>query len=162
MAEFVAGYTAIMEETSSRKKDLRLKHLKDLMYLATKFQWKFVLQFHAACLLEIERGNLCWGDSFQELQYATLAGGMLSSRSNGQASFAGARQTNNEDKGRILFCKSFQNGFCTQTRDHQGVYKGESCILKHICGNCWLHNKKQNAHPESSDSCPLKNSGLQS
>ena len=160
-----AGYSAIMEECSSRKKDLRLKHLKDLMYLATKFQWKFVLQFHAACLLEIERGNLRWGDSFQELQYATLAGGMLSSRNNSQVSFTGAsggKQTNNGDKGKIFFCKGYQHGFCSQTSDHQGEYKGETCTLRHICGNCWLHSKKVNAHPESSNSCPLKNSGLQS
>ena len=86
LAEFVAGYSAILEESSTKKKEFRIIHLKELMYLATKFHWRVVLQFHAACLLEIERGNLRWGDSFQNLQYATLAGGSLSSsvRSNTQ------------------------------------------------------------------------------
>ena len=35
------------------------------MYHATTKPWRHVLNYHAACLLEIERGNLKWGDNFQ-------------------------------------------------------------------------------------------------
>ena len=170
LAEFVAGYSAILEECSPKKKDHRIKHLKDLMYLATKFHWRVVLQFHAACLLEIERGNLRWGDSFQDLQYATLAGGSFTSRNVslphpsgvGSQNIQQQKQTVDERGGRILFCKAFQYGFCSHSTDHQGLYKGENCLLKHICANCWLNSKKINVHPENSESCPLKNSGKQS
>ena len=171
LAEFVAGYSAILEESSTKKKEFRISHLKELMYLATKFHWRVVLQFHAACLLEIERGNLCWGDSFQNLQYATLAGGSLSSStrnntqvnsSHGNQQAQPKQQAGEEKGGRILFCKPFQYGFCSHSQDHQGLFRGETCTLKHICANCWLHSKKISPHPESSESCPLKNSGLQS
>lgn len=36
----------------------RLVYLKDLMHLSTECQWRFALDFHAACLQEIESGRL--------------------------------------------------------------------------------------------------------
>ena len=60
------------------------------MYQATIKPWRCVLNYHAACLLEIERGNLKWGDNFQlqGLQNTTLYAGQSlgnsnSSRNNG-------------------------------------------------------------------------------
>ena len=35
------------------------------MYLATTKPWRSVLNYHGACHLEIERGDLNWGDNFQ-------------------------------------------------------------------------------------------------
>ena len=76
--EFCAGYSTILETVRDQKLLIfRVIHLKDLMYLATRYRWDCVLSYHAACLLEIERGNVKWGDSFQTLQSTTLAGGFL-------------------------------------------------------------------------------------
>ena len=163
IAEFVAGYSTILGFTSGSKRKHRIEHLKEIMYLATKYQWKCVLNYHAACLLEIERGHLKWGDSFQTLQSTTLAGGFLSSNSSRGAvatsvgqNFRSATRSSGEDAGRITFCKGYQRGTCTQTQDHYGMFMGENRLLKHICGNCWLISKKVNPHSENSDVCPLK------
>jgi hypothetical protein len=73
--EFCAGYAAILELEDEETRSYRTKHLKNLMYLATQYNWKNVLNFHAACLLEIERGNSTWRSDFRDLQTTTLAGG---------------------------------------------------------------------------------------
>ena len=77
LGEFCAGYSAILEFTRGSERDHRISHLKELMYLSTKFTWKSILNYHGACLMEIERGHLNWGDSFLILQSTTLAGSTL-------------------------------------------------------------------------------------
>jgi hypothetical protein len=76
IAEFCAGYMAILKnEEGIGEQDImihRISHLKDLMYFATQYKWRSVLNFHAACLLEVERGNLKWGRSFQRLESTTF------------------------------------------------------------------------------------------
>ena len=57
MAEFCAGYATILEFTGGVEKAHRISHLKDLMYLSTKFAWKAILNYHGACLTELERGH---------------------------------------------------------------------------------------------------------
>lgn len=159
LAEFCAGYAAILEECSGSLLVNRIAHFKELMYLATKYQWKNVMNYHGAVLLEIERGHLQWGDSFQVLQNTTLAGGFLNAsqftsgglkRRVGSSVMTGG---NNEGQG-IVFCKAYQRSACSHTSDHKGDFKGEIRLLKHICGNCWLIGKKMAAHPDRSEICP--------
>ena len=159
ISEFCAGYMTILENESDEKKEYRIAHLKELMYLSTRFNWKCILDYHGACLLEIERGHLKWGDSFQLLQSTTLAGGFLVPNKNrggsGGSYSQGGNQGNRSNEGTI-FCKGFQRGTCQQQRDHYGQFYGENRLLKHICAKCWLKSKTQAAHPENSDDCPLK------
>ena len=155
ISEFCAGYMTILENESDEKKVYRIAHLKELMYLSTRFRWKCVLDYHGACLLEIERGHLKWGDSFQLLQSTTLAGGFLVNSMRGGSGGGNRMGGNNTNQG-TLFCKGYQRGTCQQSRDHYGQFNGESRFLKHICGNCWINLKTQAAHPETSDDCPLK------
>ena len=167
MSEFCAGYLTIMENISDRKiLSYRTTHLKDLMYLTTKYNWKAVLNFHAACLLEIERGQMEWGDSFHRLESTTLAGGHLRSNNVGGSAvsgFSGSRvgatttSSVNNSSGPILFCKEYQRGVCSKTSDHEGIDRnGETRFFRHICAVCWLKAKKMAAHPETQDSCPSK------
>ena len=159
ISEFCAGYMTILENESEEKRIYRIAHLKELMYLSTRFNWKCVLDYHGACLLEIERGHLKWGDSFQLLQSTTLAGGFLTTNNHrggsGGNQSQGGHQGNRSNEG-IIFCKGYQRGTCQQPRDHQGQFYGESRLLKHICAKCWLKSKTQAAHPETSADCPLK------
>ena len=128
-----------------------------------------MINYHGAVLLEIERGHLNWGDNFQVLQNTTLAGGLLSSnftRGAVAASSAGGgpkRRFGSVEGGNegILFCRAYQRGSCSHTGDHKGDFKGEIRSLKHICGNCWLLNKKMAAHPETSEVCPFAKSTQQ-
>ena len=159
ISEFCAGYMSILKICKSSHKEPRIAHLEELMYHATTKPWKCVLNYHAACLLEIERGNLKWGDNFQlhGLQSTTLHNSGSISNSCGKAGAAnqsGNSQSSGSDE-RVWFCKSFQRGLCTFSRDHYGQLNGENQLLKHICAKCWLTIKKQSPHPEQSDTCPL-------
>ena len=156
--EFCAGYAAILEMSSGKKNsDLkyRLSHFKELMYLATKFSWDCVLNYHAAVLLEIERGHCRWGDSFQMLQTTTLAGGYLLHSNNNSYGTLPQKSMKNAQDGPVIFCKSFQRGACQEETDHFGDFNGMNRYLRHICGNCWLQLRKKAPHPESSGDCPF-------
>ncbi len=175
MAEFCAGYCAIMEGIKDKNVVLnRLIHLKDLMYLTTNYKWKAVLNFHAAVLLEIERGHLKWGSSFHRLESKTLAGGLLrapsgiggSSAPSGSTRFSsGGNQSGNNQStattdssnGPILFCKEYQRGVCSKTTDHEGLDRyGEMKFLRHMCANCWLKARRKLPHPETYEACPSR------
>ena len=165
ISEFCAGYASILEMTSKSKMGHRIAHLKELMYLSTKYQWKCVLNYHAACLLEIERGNLKWGASFQSLQSTTLAGGFLTTAnrfgnggpgSNGRGVGAGGQNSGKTEGQGTVFCRGYQRGICKHTQDHNGYFNGENRMLRHICAKCWLKTRATATHPENSDSCPLK------
>ena len=163
ISEFCAGYATILEMCSERTRAHRIAHLKELMYLATKYQWRCILNYHAAVLLEIERGHLRWGDSFQILQNTTLAGGFLhqskvpsfAGPSRSQGASANSSPSTGRDEG-TLFCRGYQRGTCKQARDHYGWFNGESRLLKHICAKCWLKSRTVANHPETDDSCPNK------
>ena len=149
--EFCAGYATIIENTRSKNElKYRITHLKDLMYLATKYRWDCVLSFHAACLLEIERGHLHWGDSFQSLQITTLAGGFIQNNSISQRPYTLRLE------GPIAFCKNFQRGQCTEDSDHMGELNGNSRLLRHICARCWLLHRKKASHAEDDEECPSR------
>ena len=160
LAEFSAGYLSIVRKCKSSK-TARIEHLEDLMYQATIKPWKNVLNYHAACLLEIERGNLKWGDNFlmhrvgNMTLFGTGAPGGSSSRGGNQISDGNGREQNSGNTERVWFCSNYQRGTCTYTRDHYGQIMGHNQLLKHICAKCWLTIKKQNPHPKQSDSCPL-------
>ena len=157
LAEFCAGYVSIIEDEPEEKKTHRLTHLKELMYLATRYTWKCVLGYHAACVLEIERGHLKWGDSFHLLQSTTLAGGfLLSNNQNRGGNGNGSNRSSGSSEGRILFCRGYQRGTCQQTKDHYGQFDGESRLLKHICAKCWLKSRTISGNSENSEDCPLK------
>ena len=149
--EFCAGYATILENAHSKKEvKHRITHLKELMYLATKYRWDCVLNFHAACLLEVERGNLSWGDSFQSLQITTLAGGFMESGAHR------SHPTITIKDGPVSFCKNYQRGACTEDGDHQGELNGSIRFLRHICARCWLVNRKKAPHPEEAVDCPSR------
>lgn len=73
LEEFVAGYSAILLLPQVSRHH-RTEHLGALMYLASIYEWPAVRSFHAAVLMEIERGRLNWGKSFLHLENRTLAG----------------------------------------------------------------------------------------
>lgn len=157
VAEFCAGYMSILKKCKSSKEH-RIEHLEELMYHATTKPWKSVLNYHAACVLEIERGNLKWGDNFQlhGLQSTTLNVGTFPQRTNNQMFHgkSGAASGAASDE-RVWFCRNYQQGNCSHENDHYGKLFGEREFLRHICAKCWLIAKKQLKHSERSDLCPL-------
>ena len=63
LAEFAAGYTAILQRPNLRPQELveRIVHLSSFMYLATQFSLSSVRDLHSAVLFEIECGHTRWG-----------------------------------------------------------------------------------------------------
>ena len=151
LEEFVAGYSAILllPQVSSRERLHRTEHLGALMYLASICEWPAVRSFHAAVLLEIERGQLNWGDSFLYLENLTLAG---SHRKVKDQTKCPAPQTSTI----ILFCREYQKGSCSHNKDHYAMLRGEKKWLCHICAACWVKDKVKRIHSEYSDDCPNK------
>ena len=163
ISEFCAGYLTILEdEDCEERRAYRTAHLKELMYLSTRFRWRCVLDYHGACLMEIERGHLKWGSSFQMLQSTTLSGGFLPQNNRGAASAGGGGfNRGNQNSEGTVFCKGYQGGTCQQPKDHYGLFYGQNKLLRHICAKCWQNLKVHSNHPETSDECPLKGQQVQ-
>ena len=152
--EFVAGYTAIVQSESCPVRSRhRLAHLKKLMYYATVNTWPSVLNFHAAVLMDIERGRLAWGDKFDEQTSTTLVPIPRSSKST-KGGVGGGDSSKNQPRS-VRWCKLYQTGQCTQAKDHEGELGGAIRLLRHICAKCWSQSKTFGAHPQSSPDCPL-------
>jgi hypothetical protein len=166
MAQFVAGYTAILTllPPGSPERCHRVIHLQDLMYYACSFTWKSVLEFHAAALLEVERGRRQWGDSFRDLDTHLFHGrGRLAQQGTGIAT--GGTAINNTTGGRRQqwFCQKFQTGQCDNARkEHFALVGSERRWVRHVCATCWLTDKQSREHPESAKDCPYYKTGQNS
>ena len=99
------------------------------MYLVTHFSWPVVREFHTAVLFEIECSRARWGDSFAHLESRLLCSTTISSISSPRPS------------GAVLFCRDFQTGKCSHTKDHYGTIRNERKWLQHICARCWMSSR---------------------
>ena len=150
LEEFVAGYSAILllPQVSSHERKHRTEHLGALMYLASIYEWPAVRSFHAAVLSEIERGRLNWEDSFLHLENRMLAG--LHKKIKDQ------KRPAPSSSNAVLFCRDYQKGSCSHSKDHYAMHKGEKKWLCHICAACWVKDKAKRMHSEYADDCPNK------
>lgn len=145
--EFVAGYSAILmsKSISIKEREDRLEHLNSIMHLAIVHDWSSIKNFHAAVLLEIERGKSKWGDSFLHLEHRTLTGHAKSKTDKSTE--------NKRNMSGVLFCRDFQREKCTHTKDHFSTIKGERKWVSHICATCWIKDKVKKSHTEFSSDC---------
>ena len=151
--DFVSGFAVILTElspsssTQLQEFQARTAHLARLMELATIYHWKAVLNFHSRCLLQIERGQLNWGDSFDHLESIALSAHLKVKTGVGSA----GKKANL----RPFYCLSYQNGGCKEEDSHWGSFKGESKFMQHICATC-LRAGNNEKHSESSEQCPFR------
>ena len=150
LAEFAAGYASILRlpGVSAAERSARIDHFANLMYLATQFPWPLVRSLHAAVLFEIECGRLRWGDSFSHLEARLLHGSTNQSRS-----FTAATT-----RSVVQFCRAYQTGKCSSSKDHYGLIRNERKWVQHICAKCWLAKQEAQRHWENSAECPLNSS----
>lgn len=147
LVEFAAGYASILRlpKLSAPEQTARIEHFTTLMYLATQFPWPLVRSLHAAALFETECGRLRWGDSFSHLEARLLHGPSNQSRSS----------TATTPKPAVQFCKAYQSGKCSFTKDHFGLIKNERKWVMHICAKCWLTQQDVQRHCENFAECPF-------
>ena len=134
-----------LSKLSAPERTAHIEHFATLMYLATQFPWPLVRSLHAAALFEIECGRLRWGDSFSHLEARLLHGPSNQSRSS----------TATTPKPAVQFCKAYQSGKWSFTKDHFGLIKNERKWVQHICAKCWLTKQDLQRHRENSAECPF-------
>ena len=137
LTQWVQGFCRnILEEKSSQRRDTMVSYLGDLMEDATDFTWQGAKAAHAVLMCEMEWGSLQWEDT-DRIDRIRRAHAQKHAPGKGGC-------PKPSDPGRKpWFCKNFQFGTCTHTRDHE--FKGK--LQKHICAFC-LMNGKQLAHAE--------------
>ena len=144
LTQFVQGFCKnIMEESCNERRHTMVSYLSDLMEDATDFSWQSAKAAHAVLLCEMERGSLQWEDMDRIDQIR---------RAHAQKHVAsrGTWAKPSDHSGRKpWFCKSFQTGVCTHTRDHESNGK----LQRHICAHCLMGGRQLN-HPEKD--CNLK------
>ena len=133
LAEFAAGYAAILQRPTLSPSELRARidHFAALMYLATQYTWSSVRDLHAAVLFEIECDRAKLGDSFAYLESRILQSLPRSSRS-------GSGAPRSETPASVFFCRDFQHGTCKHQKDHFGTLRCERKWFQHICARCWF------------------------
>ena len=137
LTQWVQGFCKnILEEKSSHRRDTMVSYLGDLMEDATDFTWQGAKAAHAVLMCEMERGSVKWEDTDRidrirrahAQKHAPARGGWAKLSDPGKKPW---------------FCKNFQSGNCTHSRDHE--FNGK--LQKHICAFC-LMGGKQLGHAE--------------
>jgi len=124
LTQLVRGEVFIMHNIEkSVTSTLRQKHLINLLYLAEKFPFSEIKDFHAEVLRSIERGHKTWSQTFSEEQGRTLV-----------SPLASTSKQSKEKSSRGPICGAYQAGNCNRTGDHFGTY-GDKKLL-HICRKC--------------------------
>ena len=146
MEQFVAGFMAILAipDLEETERKARIDHLGHLMYLAMIYSWEAVLNFHAVCLVQVERRLKNWGDEFSSLESITLSGS-LKGKQDGKTT----PQTSASRSAPPLYCAAYQTGACNHSGTHMGMFSGKQRLLHHICANCLKDKKKSEEHPEN-------------
>ena len=156
--EFVAGYSSILQslDPSTKEFKARLAHLNSLMYLCGRYEWRAVLDFHGAVLLDIERGRGNWGDSFSYLESRTLHGNLKSSDARNFSEGVPSPAQGRFQSG-VFYCKDYILGKCRYKKDHFGVIGrgSEQKWLRHICASCWVRSQALKQHTDLSPACPF-------
>ena len=57
------------------------------------------------------------------------------------------------DAAAVMFCRQYQSGKCDKPSTHVGFVNGTRHTVTHICATCWLVERVQHYHSESSLEC---------
>ena len=138
LTQWVQGFCRnIMEGTSRECKDAMISYMSDLMEDATDFTWQGAKASHAVMLCEMERGVLTWEDT----DCIDRIRRVHAQKHITQNKFGWAKS--GELNRKPWFCKNYQNGSCSHSKDHE--MNGRT--HKHICAFC-LSLGKQLMHAE--------------
>ena len=138
LTQWVQGFCKnILEEGSHERREAMIAYMSDLMEDATDFLWQGAKAAHAVMLCEMERGVLSWEDSdrINKICTAHAQKHMVSSKP--------GRTRSGDASRKPWFCKSYQSGNCTHSKDHESNGK----LQKHICAFCFSIGK-QLGHPK--------------
>ena len=168
MPLFVAGFIESLDSDIKRGRteqlNCKLMHLKGLMYAASYQNWDVILELHTAIVSDIERVHRRWGDSTLDIESRVFSGankkrigvsGQEAVVSNKDMSGTGSEPDvgGDGDAAAVMFCGQYQSGKCDKSSPHVGFVNGTRHTVKHICATCWLVERVQHCHSESSLEC---------
>ena len=153
--QLVAGELSVIADTKSDRQRMgRIKLLRQLAYWKVRTaDFSRVKKLYAAIVSRIEQGKAKWDSDFELMEIMVMG----DTGNGGQKSSFGGNKPNKSDSKNTYFCKKFQTGECSQSlknNGHTGQLGSRTVFMVHICAACWLKDKKQERHPEKSDTCP--------
>ena len=124
-----------------------MRFLKKLVYFASLYDWKSLLQYYAAWLRRIEMGMNSWHDEPSVIESAMLLNKPYSRKS-------GTDSISKSDQ--VWWCADYNNNKCTMQAAHNKNLSGRTRFVQRICSASWKSDKKPLQHPENSAACPHK------
>jgi hypothetical protein len=154
LPELVAGVTKILlcNAVPQSEKDARLRHLRDLMYLARKYQWPAVRCLYGAVLDDVRKGLRSWEDPIGSLEGEMLSPTDLLSRSSGGG--AGATPikqvatAGSPGPAKAQVCRKWNYEECPREQE------GKVCYYAHKCHSCFMYRHVMADHKAST--CPAR------
>ena len=125
LTQWVQGFARNMiEENCQETREQMLLYLADIMSDATDFSWQNAKAAHAVLLCDMERGAVTWKDT-SKIDRIRRA----HAQKHSQNSKSWVKNSDVMTGKKPWFCKPFQTGTCTFSRDHESNGKWQ----KHIC-----------------------------
>ena len=132
MTQFVQGFAKnILDEKNWDIREHMIQYLGDLMEDASDFSWVSAKASHAVMLCEMERGKITWSDTTRIDRIR---------RAHAQKHQNKANWGNKMGEKHPWFCKNFQTGTCSYSRDHETGGK----LQKHIGAFCLTQGRVSN------------------
>ena len=125
MSQWVQGFCKnMLDEPDQKIRENMIQYMGELFEDVTDFSWQGAKAAHAVLLCEFERGTLNWGDTarIDRIRRAHAQKHVTTARTWGR----------NEKNSKPWYCKQFQTGTCTFSKDHEVNGKTH----KHICSFC--------------------------
>ena len=150
MAQWVMGFTRnILDEADLNTRESMLTYMSELMEDVSDFGWQGAKAAHAVLCCEMERGSVEWSDTnrIDRIRRAHAQRHRVESTKTWSKNYQ-------EGGKKPWFCKMFQSGSCTHTKDHELNGK----IHRHICAYCSLQGRVL-THPEKDCMFAKRNHG---
>ena len=137
MCQFVQGFVKrVLDKKDTKCKERMHTYLCELMEDANDFSWSSAKVSHTVLLCKMGRGALDWTDT-NCINCICCAHAQRHTSSNRQT------WSKNADTRHPWFCKAYQIGTCSATKDH----KVQGKLHRHICAYC-LSNSRHMSHQE--------------
>ena len=125
--------------------------LNKICYYASEFEWSVLLNFYAAWVKLIEKGENSWSDDTALLEVRMLIGKNVLKK--GSVVSSKFPQKNLDRK--VWYCPLFQRNKCNVNKEgHNLDIAGKTRYVQHICATCLREDDTKLRHPESSSACP--------
>jgi hypothetical protein len=157
LPELVAGVTKILLCTgvSAEEKEARIRHLRDLMYLARKYNWPAVRSLYGAVLDDLRKGLREWSDPIGNLESEVLSPADLIPRTASAVSGVGMGKSASglagragASAGKMNICRKWNFEVCPMEAE------GKVCYFAHKCHSCFMYRHVQENH--KAITCPSR------